>query len=373
MRVLMTGGGTSGHVNPALAIAETVEMNAPGSEIAFVGTPRGIENKLVPAAGYKLYHVDVRGIRRSLSPANIRAAYLALTSPYRAKDIIKEFKPDIVIGTGGYVSWPVARAAQMMGIPTMLHESNAYPGVAVKMLAHKTDKLLLNFAKTAEYLKKCPPEKTVVVGNPLRHGFSPDTDKKAARHAIGADGYEKVILSYGGSMGAQYVNEAVLAMMRDYTGKHPEILHTLAVGSIEWDDARAMFARYGLEGKPNLRLVEYIYDMPQQMAASDLLICRAGAMTISEVAMMRRPAIFIPSPNVTENHQYKNALVLAEAGAAVIIEEKDLDGGARLTETVTELIGDDERRISMGDAAGAFAVGDANRRIWNEIKKLTGK
>lgn len=372
MRVLMTGGGTSGHVNPALAIAETVRLNAPGSEIAFVGTPRGIENKLVPKAGYKLYHVDVRGIRRSLSPANIRAAYLAATSPYRAKSIIKEFRPDIVIGTGGYVSWPVVKAAQMMGIPTMLHESNAYPGVAVKMLADKCDRLLLNFAKTADYLKNCPEERLVVVGNPLRSGFSPETDRNAARRAIGAEGYERVILSYGGSMGAQYVNEAVLAMMRDYTSRHPEILHTLAVGAIEWEDANAMFCRYGLEDVPNLRLVEYIYDMPAQMAAADLLICRAGAMTISEVAMMRRPAIFIPSPNVTENHQYKNALVLAEAGAAVIIEEKDLDEGRTLTKTASELISDDSRRCAMGEAAGQFAIGDANRRIWGEIRKLTG-
>ena len=373
MRVLMTGGGTSGHVNPALAIAETVMMNAPGSEIAFVGTPRGIENKLIPAAGYKLYHVDVRGLRRSFSHANIRAAYLALTSPHKAKKIIKEFRPDIVIGTGGYVSWPVVKAAQTEGIPTMLHESNAYPGVAVKMLADKTDSILLNFDKTREYLKKCDGSKMTVVGNPLRSGFSPATDKNAARRAIGAEGYERVILSYGGSLGAQYVNEAVLAMMRDYTSRHPEILHTLAVGSIEWDDARAMFRRYGLEGKPNLRLVEYIYDMPAQMAAADLLICRAGAMTISEVAMMRKPAIFIPSPNVTENHQYKNALVLAEAGAAVIIEEKDLDGGRRLTETAMELIGNDAERLAMGEAAGQFAVTDANRRIWNEIRRLTGK
>ncbi len=370
----MTGGGTSGHVNPALAIAETVKLNVPGSEIAFVGTPRGIENKLVPKEGYKLYHVDVRGLRRRLTLSNVRAAYLAVVSPYRAKKVIKEFKPDIVIGTGGYVSWPVVKAAQMMGIPTMLHESNAFPGVAVKMLADKTDRVLLNFAKTAEYLKKCPEEKLAVVGNPLRAGFSSSADKAAARRAIDAEGYEKVILSYGGSMGAQRVNEAALSMMRDYTGEHPEILHTLAVGSIELDAARRMFAEYGLEGKPNLRLVEYIYDMPAQMAAADLLICRAGAMTISEVAMMRRPAIFIPSPNVTENHQYKNAAVLAEAGAAVIIEERELaDDIGLLCRRARELIEDNEGRARMGEAAGNFAVADANRRILNEIRKLTGK
>lgn len=369
MRVLMTGGGTSGHVNPAIAIAESIKLNFPGSEIAFVGTPRGIENKTVPAAGYKLYHVDVRGIRRSLSPANIRAAYLAATSPYRAKKIIREFKPDIVIGTGGYVSWPVCKAASMMGVPCMLHEANAYPGVAVRMLAGSVDKILLNFEKSAEYLK-CPKEKLVTVGNPLRSGFTPPSDIGAAKKAIGADGYEKMILSYGGSLGAQYVNEAVLAMMRDYTKQHPEVLHVHAVGSIELADATKMFKDYGLDDAPNIKLLEYIYDMPAQMAAADLLICRAGAMTISEVAMMQKPTVFIPSPNVTENHQYKNARVLEEKGAAVIIEEKDLDGGKRLTEVASALLSDDEGRREMGRRAGEFAVADANRRIIEEIKKL---
>lgn len=369
MRVLMTGGGTSGHVNPAIAIAESIKLNFPGSEIAFVGTPRGIENKTVPAAGYKLYHVDVRGIRRSLSPANIRAAYLAFTSPYRAKKIIKEFKPDIVIGTGGYVSWPVCKAASMMGVPCMLHEANAYPGVAVRMLSGSVDKILLNFEKSAEYLK-CPKEKLVTVGNPLRNGFTPPADIKEAKKAIGADGYEKMILSYGGSLGAQYVNEAVLAMMRDYTKKHPEVLHVHAVGSIELADATKMFNDYGLADAPNIRLLEYIYDMPAQMAAADLLICRAGAMTISEVAMMQKPTIFIPSPNVTENHQYKNARVLEEKGAAVIIEEKDLDGGKRLTEVASKLLEDETGRVAMGRRAGEFAVTDANRLIIEEIRKL---
>lgn len=368
----MTGGGTSGHVNPAIAIAESIKLNFPNSEIAFVGTPRGIENKLIPDVGYELYHVDVRGISRSLSPKNIRAAYLAATSPYKAKKIIKEFKPDIVIGTGGYVSWPVLKAASMMGIPSMLHESNAYPGVAVRMLSGSVDRILLNFEKTSEYLK-CPKEKLAVVGNPLRSGFVPAADIADAKRRAGADGYEKMILSYGGSMGAQYVNEAVLLMMRDFTRHHPEILHVLAVGSIEFADATKMFRDYGLEGIPNIKMVEYIYDMPTQMAAADLLICRAGAMTLSEVAMMKKPAIFIPSPNVTENHQYKNARMLEEKGAGVIIEEKDLDGGRNLMKKAAELLADDEGRRKMGELAGGFAVEDANRRIIDEIRKLTGK
>lgn len=370
----MTGGGTGGHVNPAIAIAETIKLNIPGSVIAFVGTPRGIENKLVKAAGYELYHVDVRGLRRSLSFANFKAAYLALTSPGQAKKIIQNFKPDIVIGTGGYVSWPVLRAAASLGIPSMIHESNAYPGVTTRMLARHIDTILLNFEKTAEYLKPLRPKKMVLVGNPLRSGFFASSAKTASASVSVSDakeGYQKMILSYGGSLGAQHINEAVLAMMRDYTKHHPEILHILAAGSIEWEDANKMFDDYGLRGYPNLRLVEYIYDMPHRMAAADLIICRAGAMTVSEIAAMRRAAIFIPSPNVTENHQYKNARVLEEAGAAVIIEEKDLTGES-LTAVVDALLRDDKRRRAMGDAAGAFAIEDANKRIFKEICALTG-
>ena len=171
MRVLITGGGTGGHVNPALAIANTIKQNDPDAVIAYVGTKRGIENKLVPKAGYPMYYVDVKGIKRSLSPSNIKAAYLALTSPIKAKKIIREFKPDIVVGTGGYVSWPVVKAASQMGIPTALHESNAIAGVAVKMLQKSVDRIYLNFEKTGESLS-CNRAKLMKVGNPKQEKSS---------------------------------------------------------------------------------------------------------------------------------------------------------------------------------------------------------
>ena len=166
MRVLMTGGGTGGHVYPALAIAQIIKNNVPGAEIAFVGTKRGIENRLIPEAGYCLYHIEIQGLRRSLSPSNFKTAYLVMTSPKKAKEIIREFKPDLVIGTGGYVCWPLLRAAASMGIPSMVHESNALPGVAVRQLQGKVDVILTNFAQTAQLLKA--KEKIVHVGNPLR-------------------------------------------------------------------------------------------------------------------------------------------------------------------------------------------------------------
>lgn len=367
----MTGGGTGGHVNPALAIAETIKRNEPDSEIIFVGTERGIENKLVPAAGYELHHVDVRGIRRSLSPANIRAFWLALTSPYKAKRLIREFKPDVVIGTGGYVSWPVVKAASMMKIPCALHESNVAAGVAVKMLQDRVDRIYLNFEATGRSLH-CP-DKLLRVGNPLPGDFS-RMSRDEARKKLGIDGkYKNVILSYGGSMGAEKVNDAVLELMKNYSSKHPETLHIHATGSIEWQICRGQFAKAGLEKYDNLELVEYIYDMPVKMAAADLIICRAGALTVSELAMCGKCPIFIPSPNVTENHQYKNARVLADAGAAFVFEERRLaEDSSILTQTVAGLMSPDGEgeRAQMSEKIREFALADANRLIYNDIKRL---
>ena len=374
MRVIMTGGGTGGHVNPAIAIADTIKRNEPDSEIIFVGTERGIENKLVPAAGYELRHVDVRGIRRSLSLANIRAFWLAMTSPYKAKKLIREFKPDVVIGTGGYVSWPVVKAASMMGVPCALHESNAIAGVAVKMLQDRADRIYLNFEATGKTLH-CP-EKLLRVGNPLSGDFA-RMSRDDARKKLGIDDkYKNVLLSYGGSMGAEKVNDAVLALMKDYSSKHPETLHIHATGSIEWEIAKRQYAEMGLDKCENLQLVEYIYDMPVKMAAADLIICRAGALTISELAISGKCPIFIPSPNVTENHQYKNAKVLSDAGAAFVFEEHELSNNRKLLcETVSGLLSDDgeAERLQMCERIREFAVPDANRLIYNDIKKLVSE
>ena len=369
MRVLMTGGGTGGHVNPALAIANTIRQHDPEAAIAFVGTTHGIENKLVPAAGYELYHVEVQGIRRSLSPANLKAAWLAAVSPERAKKIIREFKPDLVVGTGGYVSWPVVKAAASLKIPTALHEANAVPGVAVKMLAGSVDRIYLNFEETGAELKQ--KNKLLHVGNPLRGQFMTLTREEARKQLQIPDRYKYFILSYGGSMGAEKVNDAVLEMMREFSSRRTDIFHLHATGSIEYAIAKDQFERTGLANHENLRLVEYIYDMPVQMAAADLTINRAGAMTVSELAMMGRASIFIPSPNVTNNHQYKNAKVLEDAGAAVLIQEKELMGG-KLADTVMALLSPEgeARRRRMEQNIRRFAVTDANERIYRDLVEL---
>jgi len=370
MRVLMTGGGTGGHINPAIAIANTIKQNVPNSEILFVGRESGLENKLVPAAGYDIKYVEIQGIRRSLSPQNIKTAYLAAISPYKAKKIIREFKPDIVIGTGGYVCWPVLRAAAMMGVPSAVHESNAVPGVATKMLSKYVDRIWLNFKETEKYIKQ--KGKTVHVGNPLLGEFSSLT-KEEARRKLGIDDkYGCFILSFGGSLGAEKVNEAVLELMRDYSSKQDDVYHVHATGAIEYEAATKMFSDYGLNGAENIKLLEYIYDMPCQMAAADIVISRAGAMTVSELSMQKKVSVMIPSPNVTNNHQYKNAKVLADADAAVLIEEKELFDG-RLEKEIRSLRTTDGRVEKMRESISAFAVKDANKRILDEVFELINK
>ena len=366
MRVLMTGGGTGGHVNPALAIASVIRNNDPTSEIAFVGTPKGIENKLVGAAGYRMYHVEVKGFRRKLSAENLRALALALTSPIKARHIISDFKPDVVIGTGGYVSWPILEAAAEMHIPCAVHESNAVPGMTVRRLAKRVDRVYVNYE---ESIAKLPdPQKALRVGCPLRPDFEA-VDKKTARERLGILQDQKVLLSFGGSLGAEQVNFAMLDFMEDYVKLHPEVLHIHATGSIEWEIATGIYRDRGLDRCPNIQFVEYINDMPLKMAAADVVVCRAGANTVSELALMKKAAIFIPSPNVTDNQQFKNAEVIAARGGALVIEEKDITR-EKLGGMIASLLDSEEKRRGMGEKIYGFAVPDANRRIYEDILRL---
>ena len=369
MRVLMTGGGTGGHVYPALAIASVIKQNNPDAEIAFVGTPSGMENKLVGAAGYKMYHVDVKGFRRSLSLKNFKALYLALVSPQKAKKIIKEFKPDIVIGTGGYVSWPILVAASKLGVPSAVHESNAVPGVTVRKLASYVDRVYVNYEESISLLSH--KEKALRVGCPLRLDFEA-VDKKTARKMLGIDDDAKMVLSFGGSLGAEQVNFAMLDFMEDYVSKHSDVLHVHATGSIEWEIATGIFKNKGLDKCKNIRFVEYINDMPLQMAAADVVVCRSGANAVSELALMKKAAILIPSPNVTDNQQFKNANAIAKQGGALLIEEKDITR-EKIANMITSLLDGEEKRKTMGEKIYAFAVPDANKRIYEDLCRLMSR
>lgn len=371
MRVLFSGGGTGGHINPALAMADIIKTNIPDAEIAFVGTPKGMENSLVPQAGYKLYHVEVEGIRRSFSPRNVKALYLALTSPTKAKKLIKEFKPDIVIGTGGYVCWPALKAASELGIPTLLHESNALPGMAVRKLQGVVDLIMTNFESTKELLS--PDAKVLNVGNPLRSACTTYT-KAEARKKLGIDeSIDLVTLSFGGSLGAQELNRAACEMMSHFAREGKQDVRCYHVGGKRhYENACNFFAAYGLERDDRFVLMEYTSELPVYMAAADIVICRAGAMTLTEIAKMAKAAIIIPSPNVVDNHQYKNAKVLGDAGAAIVICEYELseEGECKVCEAVDRIRLDAEYRSSMERTIRSFAKDDVEKKIFDTIVEL---
>lgn len=377
MRVLVSGGGTAGHINPALAIADKIKKENPDAVIEYVGTPQGMENKLVANAGYKIHRVAVRGFKRKLSLDNIDAAVKAVTSVIKAKSIIKNFKPDIVIGTGGYVSWPVVKAASKLGVPTLIHEQNAVPGVTTKMLSKVADKVMISFESSAS-LFDCDKQKLILVGNPVSEKML-CADKKAMREKLDIKADETVILSAGGSLGAKMVNESVHSLISAYSSKTLSVRHFHATGKGGFDAEAEKYISEGFKkiddetlAKNGVTVKKYIYNMPELLASADVVICRAGAMTLSEIAALEKAAVIIPSPNVTNNHQYKNAKVLADKNAAILIEEKDLTGEL-LADNVEKLVSDKALRQSLEKNIKAFAVTDTLDRIYSVIKEITNK
>ena len=367
MRVLLTGGGTSGHVNPALAIVDIIRSRNSFAEFAYIGTEKGIEKRLVEKEGIEFHSINIQGVRRSLSPANIKTAYLVMTAPSKAKKIIEKFKPDIVIGTGGYVCWPPLKAAAELGIPTVIHESNSVAGLAVRKLESKVDVILTNFENTADSLTQ--KRKVINVGNPIRRSFGV-LNKQQARKELGIpDSIKFVILSFGGSLGAPKINSAVIDVMRKFVLEHEDVMHVHSGGRNYYKNAMDTFASHGLEKNSRMSIKEYIYDMNLYMTAADVIICRAGAMTLTELAMMKKPAILIPSPNVTDNHQYKNALALAQKGAAILIEESMLDCDS-INAAVEKIYSDEALRNNMTEAVSAFAKPDVNELIYAEIMRV---
>ena len=372
MRILMTGGGTAGHINPALAIADLLKQKYPDAEFLFVGAKGRMETQLVPAAGYPIRTVTVRGFQRRLSFKNIGRNVMAvvnvLTASAASKKIIKEFKPDLAVGTGGYVCGPVLREAIRAGVPTAVHESNAYPGVTVKMLGKEGALVLL----CSEDARRHLPEgiQAVVTGNPLRSDFLTQ-DKQTAREELGLDN-RPLVLSFGGSLGAAHLNEAMVEVLRR-SREAGSLQHIHGAGKAGYG---AMKAQLDAAGVPlfgdGVTVREYINDMPRCMAAADLVICRCGAMTLSELPAAGKPSILIPSPYVAENHQFHNAMVLVNRGAALCIEEKDLTAD-RLWEAICQVTGDPDKLAQMEENVRGAAILDADQRIMNELETLLKK
>ncbi|MBO5326938.1 MAG: UDP-N-acetylglucosamine--N-acetylmuramyl-(pentapeptide) pyrophosphoryl-undecaprenol N-acetylglucosamine transferase [Clostridia bacterium] len=364
MKMIVSCGGTGGHITPALALADTVKCNEPRAEILFVGSERGMENTLVKDAGYAIEALRVEGISRRISLTNLRALYRAGKAVGQAKRLIQEFSPDIVIGTGGYACYPTLRAAALLGVPCAVHESNAVPGLAVRRLAAKVDRVWLNFEAAKDGLPQSAS--TLVVGNPL-----PIDSRRGGGALRLPSGCRRMVLSFGGSLGARELNRAVLDLMERERGL-ADVYHCHATGKREYDAFLAEFSARGLTKCPNLEVLPYINDMPRRMAAADVVISRAGAMSISEIAAASRAAVLIPSPNVTGDHQYKNAKMLADAGAAYLVTEDRLADG-ELTKAVLSLLASEEKRRALASAVGAFARPDANRLILQDIRKLAKK
>ncbi|MDO5601230.1 MAG: undecaprenyldiphospho-muramoylpentapeptide beta-N-acetylglucosaminyltransferase [Oscillospiraceae bacterium] len=372
MRVLIAAGGTAGHINPALAIAAKLKEKDPSCEIHFAGRKEGMEAGLVKKAGYPFHHIEVNGIQRRLTPKNIwrniKALFWLGLSPVRAGNIIAEVKPELVIGAGGYVSGPVVRAAAKRGIKTAIHEQNAFPGVTNKLLAKQADLIMAAMPAAKERLGF--PEKTVVVGNPVRAAVL-HASRGASRRKLGIPQDALVLLSFGGSLGARRINE-VVADLAAWHLKKRDFWHLHATGQYGVELFKKLSEEKGFAGSERLIVKEYIDDMPACLAAADLCICRSGALTLAELAAAGRASVLVPSPNVAENHQYYNALELEKAGAARVVEEKDLTG-AGLIQLVDQLTKDPAVLEKMGTAALACAEPDSAEKIYEALSKLFKK
>ena len=366
---MMTGGGTGGHINPAIAIADNIKDHDPSADITFVGTSKGMENRLVPRAGYPLEHIEIQGLKRSLSLSNIKTAYLTLTSVFRAKKLLKKYNPDLVVGTGGYVCYPLCRAAASLHIPTAVHESNAVPGLAVRMLSPYVDVIFTNFEEASGYIKPKYRHKIIRVGNP--GGRSADvTSCSEAKARLGMDASTFSVLVYGGSLGADTINNAAAEYANKYLPSHKNVRLSHAAGVANYEEVKE---KYGAAAQAeNVELLDYIYDMPLRQAAADVIICRSGAMTTSEIAEAGRAAVFVPSPNVTDDQQYKNAKALADKDAALLIRDADFNAET-MNEAINSLLGDGEKRRKLCENVKAFAVPDADERIYAELMKIAGE
>jgi UDP-N-acetylglucosamine--N-acetylmuramyl-(pentapeptide) pyrophosphoryl-undecaprenol N-acetylglucosamine transferase len=369
MKVLFAGGGTAGHINPALAIAGYLREKEPDAQILYIGAKGGMEERLVPAAGFTFRSITVSGFQRKLSWKNIKknakTVVHVFTASHEAHRIMQEFRPDICVGTGGYVAGPVIREAMRMGIPAVIHEQNAFPGVTNKMLSKRANKTMLAVADAQKYLD--PAAKCVLTGNPVRQAVI-RARRAESRKALGLD-ERPLILSFGGSLGARKINEAVADLLVNSANTDRfQFIHGYGQWGGWFPD---LLKEKGLvlAEHPNIDIREYINNMPECLAAADLVICRAGAISLSELQVQGRASILIPSPNVAENHQYHNAMAMVNRNAAAIIEEKDLSGAA-LCKKVDEIFKKPETISLLAENARKMAILDSNIRIYKIMKEV---
>ncbi len=368
MKVIIAAAGTAGHINPGIAIANKIKKENNDAEIIFVGTNRGLENDLVPRAGFELKTIEAYGLSKKISIDNLKKIIKTIKGISQAKKIVKEFKPDLVIGTGGYICGAVIIAANRQKIPTMLHESNAFPGKAVKMLAKKTDVIMVSFE---DALSRIPNAKKVVLtGTPTRNVKLEQAlnDKVKEIEKYSLNPAKPTVLIFGGSQGAKKINDTIIDMAEKKLNKKYQIL--LVAGAKQYEVVKEDLKNKNLniDKLDSIKVVPYIYEMPEIMNAAEILVCRSGATTITEITKLGKPSILIPLPNVSHNHQYYNAKVLEDVNAARIIDNDKLNA-EDLNKTIEEIL---EKGLlqEMGKNAKKIAINDVEERIYKEIQLL---
>lgn len=357
MRVLISGGGTAGHINPAISIAKYFMKKDENTQILFVGALCGMEQKLVPREGFEIKYIDVKGLKRSFSIENIKTIYKAIKSVGESKKIIKEFMPDIVIGTGGYVCGPVLLAASKMKIPTIIHEQNVPPGMVVRMLSPRVDVTAISFEETKRFLKR--PKKVVLTGNPIRESI---LSKKAAPDE------KPLVMISGGSLGAKKINDALIELLSLPRQDYYNIC--ASVGERYYESFMKELAKRGLAAGEGREILPYIHNMDEVLNRCALAITRAGAITVSELCAIGKPAILIPSPNVVHDHQTINARFMEKMGAAVVITEDNLSG-KKLSLEIEALLKNGERLSKMSEAGRKNGITDAAGAIYRIVQELT--
>ncbi len=369
MKLLFTCGGTAGHINPAIALARLFQSRHQDCQVLFAGADNGMERTLVPHEGYELRTVHVNTIHRAWKWKDIKHNVVTvLTLPQarrQARAILDEFRPDLVVGTGGYASYPVVKEAARRGIPTAVHESNAVPGLTTKLLSKVADRVMVGFEDSRKHYPH--PERVVVTGTPVRRDFF-DHTRKEARQALGLDGGRPLVLSYWGSLGADVMNRYMADFLSAEAAEGFPFHHIHGAGR-NYQSLTTALEERGVDLTGGAEVRAYIYDMPLVMAAADLVVCRAGASTISELTAIAKPCVLVPSPNVTNNHQEKNARVLEHHGAAVVVLEGETDGAA-LYRQVKDLLADPEKRSAMAKALEELSVTDAAEEIYQTLMAL---
>ena len=368
MRVIFAGGGTGGHINPALSIAGYASEHDENFEALFIGTKRGLETKLVPAAGYNIEYIDIQGFNRKNLFKNFAVIKKLYESRKKCKKIMEEFKPDCVVCTGGYVSGPVAMAAGKLKIPALIHEQNVYPGLTVTASEKYVDYIAVSFEETVNHMKSS--SKCVFTGNPVR-GEIVNANRKDARNQLSIKDDKPFVLIFGGSLGADRINDAVIDMLPELS-REKKFRLLFGTGDRNFEKISEKIAELGIGTDEDIQVVPYINNMDKAMAAADLVVCRSGAITVAELAVLLKPSIMIPSPNVVRNHQEQNAREVEAKGGCIVLPETELSG-KELYKRILDTVLEKERLGQMSESLKKIKKDDACSAIFGLMKKMSKK